>query len=150
MTNPRREPYRVDYAYIAAFASMWDCRLVVLFYSSRDLITGYIFKVDLPIDDNIPSVFLYSYVIYTNNYNCIKNIDINNLLYIVKNNNYTLLVLDDEDEYRNVIKCLGASNERKQGLLCLNEISDLKEQIECITSSKTSNGHITPSLRREK
>ncbi len=150
MTNPRREPCKADYTYIAAFASIWDCRLVASLYGSDDLITGCIFKINLPIDNSMPDVFLYGYIICTNNYNCIKNININNILYIVKENNHTLLVLDNENEYHEVMKCLGSSDSEKQNMLCLNEISDLREQIECITSSKTSNGRLTPSVHREK
>ncbi len=153
MTNPRREPCKVDYTYVAAFASIWDCRLVASLHDSDDLITGCIFKIDLPIDNNnnnVPDVLLYGYIVCTNNYNCIKNININNILYIVKEENYTLLVLDDENEYQEVMKCLGLNSNKRRSMLCLNEISDLREQIECITSSKTSNGRLTPSAHREK
>ena len=150
MTNPRRELCKADYTYIAAFASIWDCRLVASLYGSDDLITGCLFKIDLPIDNNIPDVLLYGYIICTNNYNCIKDVNINNILYIVKENNYTLLVLDDENEYHKVVECLRSSGNKKRGMLCLNEISDLKEQIECITSSKTSNGHLALSAHREE
>ncbi len=135
MTNPRREPCDEDYTYIAAFASIWDCQFVATIYRRRGLITGCIFRTTLPLEDGVPDVLLYAYLICTDNYNCVKNIDIDKIIYINKEDKYILLVIIDIDEYKKIIKCIDRNDDNKneKNLVCLNELSDLKEHIECIT-----------------
>ena len=142
MTNPRRElcSREEDKEIVAAFSEINDCRLVVLYYELKNgVIIGCLYRVYLPINlDGQASVIDYAYLVCSSSTSrCLTTIDASDVLYVVKDGNKLLLVVDDYDKFSKIIKCLKLDIYGEEGkLLCLNNLFELKEYIECITEPK--------------
>ena len=141
MKNPRRERCDIDASFIAAYASVNDCPMVATLCIGSEATIGQVLKVYLPLEPTeMPKILPYAYLVCMSKYNhCINSISLDNLVYVLKEKDSIIVVLDDEKDYANLIKCLQVrTNNVRNRVLCLNEISELKEHIECITQPKSN------------
>lgn len=80
------------------------------------------------------------YILYMNNKNkCINNIPIDSILYICREKNHLIAVIDEEDVFIDTLKCIRAGertfSKNSPRIICLYTIDELSEKLGCITDS---------------
>ncbi|BEP17556.1 hypothetical protein PYJP_09080 [Pyrofollis japonicus] len=140
MTNPRREPQLlVDENFLKAFASINDCRYVAILLRNNDTIIGYLYKVMLSLSGDNDELVRLGYILYLNRVNkCTNNISVDSLLYICREENKLILVIDREDVFTDILKCINIrekeASEKSPKIICLYAIEELSEKLGCITA----------------